>query len=604
MGENDQLTSEEKVRGLRVLLVTHGLDGVIVPTGDAHASEYVAACDERRAWLTGFKGSAGTALVTKEGAYCWTDGRYFLQAEKELDPLFKLMRLPESKPGGFCRGLKIGVDYATCTFGFAAEFQDLVATPENFVDVVWGKQRPRRPQNPVVQAFVTGESSASKIRRVREALDGDGLVVNALDQIAWLLNLRGSDVECNPVFFSYLALTAKECVLFADHDDLTAASDDFEVRPYSEFSPSYVASLDVPAVRFERGTATLAMTAELPAARTKIVATSPVEEFKAVKNEEEIEGLQRAQLRDAVVITSFFAWLTGNEDVVTETRAAEEITKRRGLFGKDLYKGDSFPTISAAGANGAIIHYSPSPTKDSLISGMYLCDTGAHYRDGTTDITRTIHVGVGGTKAPEEEQRLCYTLVLQGHVDLAKQIFPDGISGLQLDAIARAPLWQRGYNFNHGTGHGIGARLNVHEGPFGIGGGANSAKTLSDAAKLKYLHGIHEGYYLSDEPGVYLDGQFGVRVESDLLVTKSDTYKGKLQFESLTLVPYCRDLIDVDLLTTAQRQWIDEYHVRCLNTVGPALKDSPMPNVDQTLAWLRDACQPLPSSSSSSSSKL
>eukprot|EP00633_Aureoumbra_lagunensis_P007272 CAMPEP_0197318772 /NCGR_PEP_ID=MMETSP0891-20130614/52377_1 /TAXON_ID=44058 ORGANISM="Aureoumbra lagunensis, Strain CCMP1510" /NCGR_SAMPLE_ID=MMETSP0891 /ASSEMBLY_ACC=CAM_ASM_000534 /LENGTH=675 /DNA_ID=CAMNT_0042809381 /DNA_START=37 /DNA_END=2061 /DNA_ORIENTATION=+ len=617
--ETNEKETNEKIRGVRVLLYAQGLDGVLVPSGDAHSSEYVAACDERRAWLTGFSGSAGIALITKKEALLWTDGRYFNQAENQLKNTdIQLMRQNEPdvpEPGEFCAQnknlYKIGIDPTTCTLNFAEEFRrqisstsskpiTLIATEGNLIDIVWSKQRPTRPCNEIIPQPIefTGASVEMKLIRLRAWLDEkkiQGIVLNTLDQIAWLTNLRGSDIECNPVFFSYAVVTIHRAVLFAGGTDVNnirteSSSLDkhlgqhWEIFPYISFGPKAVSSICLSSnsrtssliIALERSTATMAMSLGLEEVGIdlRLIDVSPIEYMKAIKNQTEIQGLRQAQIRDAAVLCTFFAWLEeeimNKKQNISEAQAADKITKLRSLF-IEQYRGDSFPTISSSGANAAIIHYQPTHENCSMISSnnIYLCDTGAQYIDGTTDITRTIYIG-GGEEGennvhPSVDALLCYTLVLMGHIDLARINFPDGISGLQLDAIARAPLWTQGFDFNHGTGHGMGAYLNVHEGPMGIGGGALPASKLSNAAKLRYLSDIHSGYYLSNEPGIYIDNKFGFRLESDLLVidcphslrgkTLGATRRKFLSFEYLTLVPFCRNLIDPSLLAPYHRTW-------------------------------------------------
>ena len=635
--------AQMKLEGLRVLMVSHGLDAYVVPSGDAHSSEYVAACDERRAWLTGFTGSAGTALVARKAALLWTDGRYFNQAATQLaGSPWTLMRTHE--PGvpdlptwlleNCAAGARVGVDAALAPLGFAADFAAKTAgalelapvTSANFVDLLWGRRRPAVPRDPIYAQPLarTGETVASKIARVAAALgDAKALCLNALDQICWLTNLRGSDIACNPVFFAYAVLSLRDGValtlylrrLDGDAGDADALRRHFEeaegcggadgprviLRPYAAFGPEACLADcgEAGAVVLERSSATLAMAAALDPSRLRRVAASPVETFKASKNAVEIAGLRSAGARDCAALAGFFAWLEDRLDrgaPVNEAEAADEISRRRAAFAGELYKGDSFPTISSAGANASVIHYQPSRESCAPVAkdAVYLCDTGAQYADGTTDITRTTHHG-----KPTAEERRCYTRVLQGHVALASAVFPEGTPGLMLDALARGPLWKDGLNYLHGTGHGMGSLLNVHEGPFGVGGGAVGAdKGLASAnARQKYLHEIREGYYVSDEPGFYKDGAFGFRIESDLVSVAADTKFGYgarkwLKFDYLTPLPMARALIEDALLSPDEIAWIDDFHANtCWAQLAPMLKGAP--DEARTRDWLWRACRPL-----------
>ncbi|KAJ1459728.1 peptidase M24, structural domain-containing protein [Pelagophyceae sp. CCMP2097] len=634
-----------KLAGMRVLVKSFGLDAYIIPSGDAHSSEYVASCDERRAWLTGFTGSAGTALVTLTEALVWTDGRYFNQAATQLEGSpWTLMKQGEPGVPGleeWCAGKRVGIHASLATVGFADEFAlksgaDVVSLDApNFVDMVWSRRRPKVPCNAVVPQplALSGESVASKLRRVSAALRGDALCMNALDQIAWLTNLRGSDIECNPVFFAYAVVSGQGltiwlraldddshecdndldgCVASVLHQHFEAEgccmahSDDEKpvvvLKMYADFTPARCAeACGQRAVVLERATTTLAMAQAIPAERRRLVDASCVERFKAVKNGVEVAGIKRAGLIDAAVFASYAAWLEGRLQAGEETRefdGCKELQRRRSLVGGDLYKGDSFETISSAGANAAVIHYSPEEGKDSLIdvSQVYLCDTGAQYQCGTTDVTRTMHFA-----KPTDDERRQYTRVLQGHVALATAVFPEGTPGLMLDALARQPLWKDGLNYLHGTGHGQGAYLNVHEGPIGIGGGATHAAALSAQRKVMYLTGLEQGHYVSDEPGFYADGAWGFRIESGLVVACVETRyawgaRKWLNFEYVTPVPMCRALIDASLLSPDELAWVDAHHARCRLDVAPLLTAEALGDAEdaaRALRWLQAQTRPL-----------
>jgi Xaa-Pro aminopeptidase len=446
----------------------------------------------------------------------------------------------------------------------------------------------------------------SKVERVREALTkkgADATVVSALDQIAWLFNLRGSDIEFNPVFFAYAALTSNRVMLFLREMDegrggIKAAVSQYlfaigvEVFPYQKFFDEVPHVLSGKRVLLEPCSASLALFSLVPQEH-RVKDASPVELFKAVKNEREIEGLRQSSRRDSAAICEYFAELEANFDravpkVFTEVTAAELLSDMRRKQPRCV--GDSFQTISAVGPNSAIVHYHAEAGTCSVLERelMYLCDTGGQYEDGTTDITRTLHFGT-----PSEEERRCYTRVAQGHIGLAMAIFPEGTPGLMLDMLARQPLWQDGLQYGHGTGHGIGFYLNVHEGPMGIGGGSVSSATIAQSEGMKrlYLAPFQAGHFVSDEPGFYKDGAFGIRLEADLVVVPADTrfHTGArpfLRFEYLTLVPFCRRLLDLTLLSPVERAWIDTYHSRVRDELLGCLSET-------AAAWLRQATEPL-----------
>ena len=549
---------------------------------------------------------------------------------------------------------------------------------ENLVDTVWAKQPPLScsPLEPHPLGF-SGERVADKLARVGTQVRAAGcgaLMLGALDQLCWLFNLRGGDIECNPVFLGYAVLAVTpppppatttaaateaeacgECdegggaaprvvatlflrALDADAPPHAAATLDtvrahlaaegcdlgggggggvarVELMPYRSFGAEEAARRaaageggEAAVVMLERTSTTQAMAAGIPPERRQLVDVSPVEQLKAIKNAAEVKGLVSAGRKDAAAIVSYFGWLQAQlaaAATITEAHGADEMGRRRAAMPGAV--GDSFPTISSTGANAAIIHYQAAhgACSDIAAGDVYLCDTGGQYRDGTTDITRTVHFGT-----PTEDERRAYTRVLQGHVDLAAAIFPTGTPGLMLEMLSRAPLWQDGLNFLHGTGHGMGAYLNVHEGPAGIGGGAAHISQVNEARRRMYLHPIEEGFYLSDEPGFYREGAFGIRIESDLVVQPAETRyawgtRPFLGFRYCTPVPFCHALIDVSLLTPAQRAWVDAHHARCREEVtagllrhaargGGAVGDAEIKaDVERSLAWLEAATKPL-----------
>ncbi|XP_046542342.1 xaa-Pro aminopeptidase 1-like [Haliotis rubra] len=536
--------SLSKLRALmkNISYVNEPIHAYIVPTGDAHQSEYVADCDTRRAYISGFTGSAGTAIVTESKAALWTDGRYFLQAERQLDNNWTLMKTGLKDTPTQAEWLvkelptegRVGVDpflfsveqWKPLSKELKSNGHNLVQVSQNLVDMVW-EDRPPPPNNPllVLGQEYTGQTWQEKVKRVREKLhskQATAIVVTALDEIAWLFNLRGSDIQYNPVFFSYSVIT---------FDGVYEKS-------------SYALVSLIPKVRIT-------------------IPPSPVAAFKAVKNTVEIQGMRRAHIKDAVAVCEFFHWLEKDlsNGTITEVSAADKLEDFRRQ--QEDFVSLSFDTISSIGPDGAIIHYKPSAETDKPITSdqIYLCDSGAQYRDGTTDITRTVHFG-----CPTKYEQECFTRVLKGHINLSRTVFPNEVKGHNLDTLARVALWEVGLDYLHGTGHGVGAFLNVHEGPCGI----SPRVSLSEIP-------LEEGMILSDEPGYYEDGKFGVRLESLVLVVKADTKynfkkKGFLTFEPITLVPIQTKLIDPSLLAEQEIDWLNEYHMRCREVVGAELK--------------------------------
>ena len=637
-------TANSKLTVIRQLLEIHGIGAYVQPMGDAHTSEYISDADKRVEWLTGFTGSAGTAVVTADKALFWTDGRYFLQAAEQLKGTgFELMKM--SEPGvpdleDWARESKlvVGVDPTLISLSAAEEWSrkgcdDFKLVQHNLVDRAWAETKPKRSASALRTHGVAlaGESVASKIARVADALKEKGctsLVLNALDQICWLFNLRGADIECNPVFFAYAVValdeSAVKVTLFLralDGDVNDGATKDavdahlvaegcsdatVTLEAYSNFNAAAAARLagcdnKGAKVMLEKATTTLAMAADIPPEQRVLVDASPVELFKAKKNEVERRGLERAGIKDAAAAVSYFAWLERTilqGATVTEAEGADEISARRS--GLDGCVGDSFASISSTGANAAVIHYHAEHGNCKPIdaNSLYLCDTGGQYVDGTTDTTRTLYFG---PQAPSEDARRAYTRVLQGHIALAKAVFPAGTPGIMLEMLARGPLWKDGMNFLHGTGHGIGAFLNVHEGPFGVGGGAVHASKIIESARMRrvYLAPIEEGsaprrsspqhpalfsfvlrghrYSLSDEPGFYsTDHGFGIRIEADLVAEAADTRyawgtRPYLAFKYLSPIPMCKALIDLELMTNEEIAWVDALHERCREEITEEL---------------------------------
>ncbi len=565
-------TPRAHIERLREWMGRHGLDAFIVPTADPHMSEYTADHWQSRKWLTGFTGSAGTAVVTANEAGLWTDSRYFLQAEEQLRgsgcKLYKLKIEGTPSIGEFlCDSLEGG-----CVVGFdgrlfaEAEIESLKSiltakhintksTPDPMDDIWTG-----RPEMPTDKAYVldtkyAGLSAANKIGLVRKAISSDtgiGIWVSALDEIAWTLNLRGNDVHCNPVVTSHLYIGKSSALLFVNHRKVDAkvaehlASAGVDVRPYDEAEAYLRQELNgVPMIMDRQKTSYAIYNARTDNAVA--TASNPIPMLKAVRNEVEMNGLRNAMTRDGVALVRFQIWLEESikaRKPVTETGIADKLCELRS--GQPLYIGESFDTIAGYGAHGAIVHYEATAETDVPLQpkGFVLIDSGAQYLDGTTDITRTITLG-----PLTDEERTDYTLVLKGNIDLAMAVFPEGTRGDQLDVLARMPLWKRQMNYLHGTGHGVGSFLNVHEGPQSIRMEHNPTTLAA-------------GMVTSDEPGIYKDGSHGIRTENLLLtVPAGDGMFGRyLKFEAVTLCPIDTTPIKKELLNDDETDWLNQYH--------------------------------------------
>lgn len=589
----------QRLASLREVMKREHLAAFIFPSTDAHQSEYVADHWLGRAWISGFNGSAGTAVVTMTSAALWTDSRYFLSAEEQLKGTeFQLMklRIPGTPSVAEWLGKELA-DVASPEVGLDGWVNSYAATSSLISDLrkaggitvrtnldplaeIW-KDRPSIPENPVeIQPLeYAGEDATSKIQRIRKALrtyHADGILVSALDDLAWTLNLRGTDVHCNPVFVGYLLIASDKVSLFVDEAKVSA-----EVRAYLE-------AHGVSLYNYNKVEDGLKEYSEynilLDANETsyylwktvrcqEIVShTSPIPAMKAVKSEAEIAGYRRAMLRDGVAMVKFLKWLVPAVEAggQTEMSIDRKLTSLRAE--QDLFRDISFDTIAGYQAHGAIVHYEASPETDAPLKpeGFLLLDSGAQYQDGTTDITRTIALG-----PVTEEMKHIYTLVLKGHIQLELAKFPDGASGTQLDALARECMWREGLNFLHGTGHGVGSYLNVHEGPHQV--------------RMEYMPApLRAGMTVTDEPGLYLAGKFGVRIENTLLIKDyMETEFGKfLQMESLTLCPIDTAPIDVDMLLPEELNWLNSYHAEVYAKLAPYLDE-------EEQIWLKNATKPI-----------
>jgi len=594
----------QRLASLREVMKREHLAAFIFPSTDAHQSEYVADHWQGRAWISGFNGSAGTAVVTMHSAAMWTDSRYFLAAEEQLQGTeYQLMKLKIEGTPTIAEWLakelsddssskesstEVGLD------GMVNSYHDTVAlisdlrkaggitVRTNFdpLEQIW-TDRPAIPVNPVeIQPLeYAGETVASKIARIRKALRGkhaDGMLVSALDDIAWTLNLRGTDVRCNPVFVAYLLIASGKVSLFVDEKKISA-----EVKSYLDENGISLYKYN----KVEEGLKTYSEYNILldgdetnyylwKAVRCQevISAASPIPAMKAVKNEAELAGYRRAMLRDGVAMVKFLKWLVPAVEAGGQTEMSID-KKLTGLRAEqELFRGISFDTIAGYNAHGAIVHYEATPETDAALKpeGMILIDSGAQYQDGTTDITRTIALG-----PVTEEMKRIYTLVLKGHIQLELAKFPDGATGTQIDALARECMWREGYNYLHGTGHGVGSYLNVHEGPHQI--------------RMEWKPTpLRAGMTVTDEPGLYLAGKFGVRTENTLLIKEyKETEFGKfLQMESLTLCPIDTKPIDVSMLLPEELDWLNAYHSEVYEKLAPYLEE-------EEKNWLKNATKPI-----------
>lgn len=590
---------KQRLDDLREVMRREKLAAFIFPSTDAHQSEYVASHWQGREWISGFDGSAGTAVVTLDRAALWTDSRYFLAAEQQLQGTeYQLMKLRVEGTPTIGQWLieqladvespEVGLDGMVNSFHDTQALVDelrkaagiTVRTNFDPLEVIW-KDRPSIPVNPVeIQPLeFAGESFQSKLSRIRTALrelHADGMLVSALDDIAWTLNLRGSDVHCVPVFVSYLLIASDKVSLFVDEEKLTPAVRDYLVgngvslykynkveeglRNYSEYN----ILLD--------GNETSYRLWKTVKCREIVSFTSPIPAMKAIKNQSEIAGFRSAMLRDGVAMVKFLRWLKPavEQGGQTEMSINEKLTSLRAE--QEYFRGLSFDTIAGYQEHGAIVHYEATPQTDAVLrpEGLILIDSGAQYQDGTTDITRTIALG-----PVSERIKYIYTLVLKAHIQMELVKFPDGASGTQLDAVGRACLWRAGLNYLHGTGHGVGSYLSVHEGPHQI--------------RMEWKPTpLRSGMTVTDEPGIYLAGEFGVRIENTLLVKDyMQTEMGKfLQMESLTLCPIDTAPIDVLLLTEEEKNWLNVYHQLVFEKLSPWLDE-------EDKNWLREATKSL-----------
>lgn len=590
---------ELRLARLRELMKREHLSAFIFPSTDAHQSEYVADHWRGREWISGFNGSAGTAVVTMKSAALWTDSRYFLAAEEQLEGTeYQLMRLKMEGTPTIAEWLgkelqnvqspEVGLDGMVNSYNYVKDLSYslrklggiTLRTNLDPLEQIW-ENRPSLPANPVeIQPLeYAGETLVSKVARIRKSLrelHADGMLVSALDDIAWALNLRGTDVHCNPVFVSYLLIESDKVSLFVDDNKLSPEVkqylQDNQVSLYNynkvekclESYSEYNILLD--------GDETSYYLWKTVKCQEIVAAVSPIPAMKAVKNKAEIEGYRSAMLKDGVAMVKFLKWLKPAVEAggQTEISIDEKLTSLRAE--QKLFRDISFDTIAGYAQHGAIVHYEATPETDVVLKpeGLILIDSGAQYQDGTTDITRTIALG-----AVSEEMKHIYTLVLKAHIQLELVKFPDGASGTQLDAVGRECMWREGYNFLHGTGHGVGSYLCVHEGPHQI--------------RMEWMPTpLRAGMTLTDEPGLYLAGKFGVRIENTVLISDyMSTEFGKfLQIEPLTLCPIDTTPIDVDMLLPEEIDCLNAYHHSVYEKLSPFLDE-------EEKIWLENATKPI-----------
>ena len=587
------ITIADKLNHLHKLMHHHHIDLYLVPSTDAHCNEYVPECWQRRPWISEFTGSAGEVLVTKNQAYLWTDGRYYVQAEQQLDnKYYQLMRqsgfTTEVNPWLVANAINqtIGVDPHTISISRARQL--LTLSPHlqvkfienNLIDEcrIHFDEKLTLPQAPlfVLAEQYTGSTITTKLNNVRNTLknhDANYMIISVLDEIAWLFNLRGNDIAFNPLFISYAVIGLTNAILFVDNIKLPPEvlkvlhTNNIDVQNYVQFA-DYIKNIGN-TILLDDKTASYAIHNMLTSnpLNKMIFARSPIILSKACKNAIEVQGATTAHIKDAVAVIKLLSWLTLNWRTTTidELIATDQLLQFRKQ--NKLFLGNSFDTISGFGVNGAVIHYRSTVATNQIIndSSLYLLDSGGQYLDGTTDITRTVHLG-----KPTPAQKLHYTLVLQGHLDLGHAVFVGGTCGENLDILARQYLWDNGLDYRHGTGHGVGSVLCVHEGPQRI------SQAYSGIA-------LQPGMIVSNEPGFYIPHQYGIRIENLCVVTKIDSqseYGQFYTFNTLSLVPYCKSLIDFSLLSPTQISQINQYYARIRELVMPLL-DTPNQN------WLK-----------------
>ena len=588
-------TINQRIDALRDVLKRERIDAFIIPSTDPHLSEYVAPHWQSREWISGFTGSAGTVVITNQQAGLWTDSRYFLQAGQQLKDsgidLYKEM-LPETPSileflkTNLKAGAIVGIDGKVFSAEEVLRLQNdladnsmTVKSTDDPMHQIW-TDRPSMPQEPAFlhEVKYAGKSCPEKLALIRQEMKKAGaktLLISALDEIAWTLNIRGNDVHCNPVVVSYLLINEQETHFFIQPQKVTKNLSDYlkeatiSIHPYEDIE-SFLKDLPSENIMLNISKTNYAVYSAIPSECRIMDKFSPVSFLKAIRNEQEIAGIHAAMQRDGVALVKFLKWL---EETVPTGKATEiSIDKKLHEFraAQPLYKGESFDTIAGYKEHGAIVHYEATPETDISVlpEGFLLLDSGAQYLDGTTDITRTIALG----KLTEEE-KTDYTLILKGHIALAMAVFPEGTRGAQLDVLARLPIWKHHMNFLHGTGHGVGHFLNVHEGPQSIRMNENPVA-------------LQAGMVTSNEPGVYKAGSHGIRTENLVLTVPAGEgmFGNYLKFETITLCPICKKGLLKEMLTAEEIDWLNEYHQTVYEKLSPDLNK-------EEQEWLKEACK-------------
>ena len=589
---------QERLTRLRREMEKRGIAAYVVPTADFHESEYVGEHFKARKYITGFTGSAGTAVVTLTEAGLWTDARYFLQAADQLSgsgvTLYRMGEegvptIFEYLRSALKEGETLGFDGRVVNDALGRRFREIaeekhgaLAVEEDLVDLIW-EDRPPLPRERVfvLEGKYAGKGAAEKLADVRAEMAKKGAeahLLTSLYDIAWLLNVRGGDIEYVPVVLSYLALTEKECLWFVQEEVLTPelkaylASIGVETRPYDSFY-AWAAGLENVSVLLDRKVCNYRLCSALSKSVKLVEGPNPSTLMKSIKNDAEVENTRRAHEKDAVAMCRFIHWVKKNIGKIpmSEVSAADYLAARRA--DQKGFVELSFETICSYGPHAAIVHYAPTPETDVPLQpeGFLLVDSGGHYLEGTTDITRTIVLG-----PVTDEMKKHFTMVLRSHIDLAMARFLYGCSGLNLDVLCRGPLWQQGLDYKHGTGHGVGYLLNVHEGPNGF--------RWRESPERSEGHVLEEGMITTDEPGFYLEGRYGIRHESELLCRKGEKneFGQFMYFENLTYVPIDLDGVIPEELTAAERQYLNDYHANVYKTIAPLLDE-------EERAWLKTA---------------
>ncbi len=585
---------QERLASLRSEMQKHSIGAIIIPTTDPHQSEYITDYWKCREWLTGFKGSAGIAIVTQNHAGLWTDSRYFIQAENELIPPFVLHKQQTKAPEyidwlfknlsfsdsiGFNGHLFSAADIENFSKKFQMKQIKMIDTDDLFV-TIW-KDRPQIPFFEIFEHNVrfAGKTRIEKIDKLKAQLKEIGatnLLVTKLDDIAWLLNIRGNDVKYNPVAASFFLIAQNQQILFIDNKKIPESlsnalkEDNIIMLPYKEINNKIKELKEFSRIVVDKKSTNSALINSIPSACEIVDKANTVAKLKAIKNEIEISNYKAAQVRDGIALCNFLQWLEQNyrTETITEIDAAKKLELFRSV--QNNFIGLSFESISAFGANAALPHYAPNNTTNTVIndSNLYLIDSGGQYLDGTTDITRTIALGI-----PTKEQIENFTLVLKGHIKLTTTIFPIGTKGYQLDPLAREALWQKGKDYAHGTGHGIGFFLNVHEGPQGFSTEANGPAQ----------NAFEPGMLTTNEPGFYLENEYGIRIENVLLCINDKTINTDnfLAFETISYCPIDLKLINKEMLTEVEINWINEYHKKTCDILSPFASS-------ETAKWLAE----------------